>query len=116
MTTNPNTIPDEIMKVARDIAASRYIGSQWSHMREYFADGLYDNDPVVISASKAIHDAVMAEREKKADLIAALQLADQFLSHLKNSWEVCGHTQAMIDQIKAALAAHSAPADTKAEG
>ena len=64
MTSEAHTIPDEIMKLARDIAASRYVGSQWSHMREYFADGLYDNDPVVVSAAKAIHDAVMAERER----------------------------------------------------
>lgn len=38
------------------------------------------------------------------DLLAACKVADQFLDHLANSWEVCRHTQAMIDQIKAAIA------------
>lgn len=38
------------------------------------------------------------------DLLAACKTADTFLDHLKNSWEVCGHTQAMIDAIKAAIA------------
>lgn len=38
------------------------------------------------------------------ELLAVCQKVDQFLDHLKNSWEVCHHTQAMMDQIKAAIA------------
>lgn len=54
---------------------------------------------------KRIAAALFAEREQHSDAISALKLADQFFDHLKNNWEVCEHTQAMIDQIKAALAA-----------
>jgi hypothetical protein len=42
------------------------------------------------------------------DLLDAAQVCDQFLDHLKNSWEVCHHTQAMMDKLKAAI--------SKAEG
>lgn len=53
---------EDIRKAAREIASARYVGSQWKHMKGYFADGLYDNDEVVIEAAKAI----LAERERCA--------------------------------------------------
>lgn len=43
-------------------------------------------------------------QEAAPDMLAALLVADRYFDHLKKSWEVCHHTQAMIDQVKAAIA------------
>lgn len=43
-------------------------------------------------------------KDAAPDMLAALKTADMFLDHLKNSWEVCAHTQAMMDAVKAAIA------------
>ncbi len=43
--------------------------------------------------------------EKAApDMLKALLIADLYFDHLKNSLEVCHHTQAMMDQVKSAIA------------
>lgn len=47
----------------------------------------------------------MTPAQKAApDMLKALIVADMYFDHLKNSWEVCHHTQAMIDQVKSAIA------------
>ena len=114
MSTNTKAISDDILKVARDIAASRYIGSQWSHMRDYFADGLYDNDPVVLSAAKAIHDAAMAERERCAEICAARSKEHHASSH---QWEDSDSVNLCLsDAIEALNCASAIRAAPKAEG
>jgi len=81
--------------------------------------GGYSNGVVVRPAGEFPHGLWIAdcgceydeERQANArlmasspELLAACEKADQFFDHLKNSWEVCHHTQAMMDQIKAAIA------------
>lgn len=58
-----------------------------------------------IDVYKRAYDQNLAAKDAQiANLLEAAHVCDQFLDHLKNSWEVCHHTQAMMDKLKAAIA------------
>jgi len=66
-----------------------------------------------VSTQELMVNAMLAERERYRNAAIALCNAERFFDHLRNSLEVCHHTEELIAQVKRSVA--SLPQDLKAE-